>query len=194
MIRPDRFERRHLLPTTGLDINTARREGTAGGQSGKIGRIPGNGRQAFGTHLIQPRHRVQQALGVGVTVMGKQVFHPGLFHRPPTIEHHHAVGDLGNDSQVVGHEYDRRAEAIAKFVQQRQNLRLHGYIEVGGRLIGDKHLGIGQQGHGDHHPLAHAPGEFMRIHAQALFRTGNMHCLESFDGPPLGFTPLDFPV
>src|SRR3546814_17068634 len=52
----------------------------------------------------------------------------------------------------------------------RQHLRLNGDIERGGRLVRQQQLRPAGQRHGDHHPLAHAAGELVRVVVQALAR------------------------
>ena len=47
--------------------------------------------------------------------------------------------------------------------QQFQDLRLDGDVERGGRLVGDQQLRVVRQRRGDHHPLALAAGELVRI-------------------------------
>ena len=54
---------------------------------------------------------------------------------------------------------------------------LHGDVERGGRLVGDQEVGLGDQHHGDHHPLAHAAGELVRIGAKT--RSGSRICTAS---------------
>ena len=46
---------------------------------------------------------------------------------------------------------------------QRQDRRMHGDIERGGRLVGDDQARIGGKRQGDQHALAHAAGQLMRI-------------------------------
>src|SRR3546814_8399043 len=44
------------------------------------------------------------------------------------------------------------------------------HVECGGRLVGDDQLRLGGQRERDHHTLAHAAGELVRIMVDALFR------------------------
>ena len=44
-----------------------------------------------------------------------------------------------------------------------EDLRLHGDVERGGRLVGDQQVGLVGERHRDHHALALAAGELMRI-------------------------------
>ena len=52
--------------------------------------------------------------------------------------------------------------------QQLEHLALHGHVERGRRLVGDQHVGLEGQRHGDHDALAHAAGKLVR----KLFRAG----------------------
>ncbi len=53
--------------------------------------------------------------------------------------------------------------ALLQLVQQRQHLRLDRDVERGGRLVGEQHVGAAGERHRDHHALAHAAGELVRI-------------------------------
>ena len=52
---------------------------------------------------------------------------------------------------------------LLELQHQVEDLRLDGDVERGGRLVGDQHLRIAGQRHGDHHALAHAARELVRI-------------------------------
>ena len=44
-----------------------------------------------------------------------------------------------------------------------EDLGLHGDVECRGRLVGDQHIGVVGDRHGDHHALAHATRELVRV-------------------------------
>ena len=50
-----------------------------------------------------------------------------------------------------------------RLAMQLEDLRLDGDVERGGRLVGDQQVGIVGERHGDHHALALAAGQFVRI-------------------------------
>ena len=75
------------------------------------------------------------------------------------------------------------AEPRADFREQRQDLRLHGDVERRGRLIGDQQIGLVGERHRDHHPLALAAGQLMRIARKPRFRFGNADLREQFQRP-----------
>ena len=59
---------------------------------------------------------------------------------------------------------------LLQLAHQIEDLRLDGDVERGGRLVGDQELGIAGERHRDHHALAHAAGELVRIVVEALLR------------------------
>ena len=61
----------------------------------------------------------------------------------------------------------RDAELARQVLHQLQDLRLDGDVERGGRLVGDDQLGIAREPDRDHHPLAHAARELVRILVEA---------------------------
>ena len=50
-----------------------------------------------------------------------------------------------------------------QLVEDAQHLRLHRHVERRGRLVGDQQLRLGDQHHRDHHALAHAARDLVRI-------------------------------
>ena len=69
------------------------------------------------------------------------------------------VGDLGDDAHVVGDEHHRHAVADLQALDQVEDLGLGGDVERGRRLVGDQHLRVAGERHGDHRALPHAAGE-----------------------------------
>ena len=65
-----------------------------------------------------------------------------------------------------------------QLLQQVEDLRLHGDVERGGRLVGDDQPRLAGQRHRDHRALAHAAGVLVRIGVQAARRVGDVHALE----------------
>ena len=64
-------------------------------------------------------------------------------------------------------------EPLLQLLQQRKDLRLHGDVERGGRLVGDEQIGLVGERHGDHHALALAAGELVRIAREPRRRIGD---------------------
>ena len=86
-----------------------------------------------------------------------------LLDDPPGIHDQHPVGDLTHHGEVVGDQEHRHAEAGLQAEEQIEDLRLDGDVERGRRLVRHEQVGIAADRHGDHHPLAHAARELVRI-------------------------------
>src|SRR6516162_5907620 len=78
---------------------------------------------------------------------------------------HHAdpLGELAHDAEVVGDEQHGHAETGLQVLQELKDLRLHGDVERGSRLVGDQEIGLVGKRHGDHDALALAAGELVRV-------------------------------
>ena len=112
---------------------------------------------------VEVRDRAQQALGVGMAGIVEQLGGVRLLDLAAGIHHHDAVGVLGDHAHVVGDQHDGRAVGLLQLAHQVEDLRLDGDVERRGRLVGDQHLGIARQRHGDHDALAHAARHLVRI-------------------------------
>ena len=97
-----------------------------------------------------------------------------VFVSTHAAEPHHrdAVADLLDDGEVVGDQEHRHVVGALQLADQLQDLGLHGDVERGGRLVGDQQLGIVGDRDGDHHALALAAGELVRILLEPRLRLG----------------------
>jgi hypothetical protein len=68
----------------------------------------------------------------------------------------------------VTDQQQRHAQALLQGFEQQQDLALHGHVQRRGGLVGDQQFRLAGQGHGDHHPLALAAGQLMRIGLEAF--------------------------
>ena len=59
-------------------------------------------------------------------------------------------------------------QPLPQAVDQVEDLGLDRDVQRGGRLVGDQQLRLAGQRHGDHHPLAHAAGELVRVVVEPL--------------------------
>ena len=69
--------------------------------------------------------------------------------------------------EVVRDQDHRQAELAAQLLEQLEDLRLHHHVERRGGLVADDQLGLAGQRERDHHALAHAAGELVRVLAGA---------------------------
>ena len=94
------------------------------------------------------------------------------------IHHQHAVGGLGHHAHVVGDDDDRHAELVAQVHHQVEDLRLDGDVERGGGFVGDQQARAAGERDRQHHALALAAGELVRIVAHAARGRGDADLLQ----------------
>ena len=66
-------------------------------------------------------------------------------------------------------------------LQELEDLRLHGDVERGGRLVGDQEVGLVGERHGDHDALALSARELMRIAREPAGGIGNADLAQQLD-------------
>ena len=86
---------------------------------------------------IGHRHGVEQRPGVGVAGCGEQLVGGGGLDDPAEVHHRHAVGDVLDDPEVVGHDEVGEVELVLQPLEQVDDLRLDGHVECGHRLVAD---------------------------------------------------------
>ena len=117
-------------------------------------------------------------LGVGVARVGEQRLGGVVLLHLAVLHDIDIVRELPDDGQVVGDQDHRHAVLGLEVLDQVEDLRLHGDVERGRRLVGDQHVRTVGERHGDHHALALAARQLVRILAQARRRLGNLHFFE----------------
>ena len=104
-----------------------------------------------------------------------------LLDHPPGIHHDHAIGDVGHDAEVVGDEDHAGSGLVSQLAQLVEDLRLDRDVERGRRLVGDQQLGRARERHRDHHALAHAARELVRVGPQPVGRARDADPLHHLD-------------
>ena len=128
----------------------------------------------------------QQALGVGVLRRGEHRLGRARLDDLALVHDADPVGHLADDAEIVGDQQQRHAEAALQALQQLQDLGLDGDVERRGRLVGDQEVGLVGQRHGDHHPLALAAGQLVRIGVQPLLRVRQADQAQQLQHPGAG--------
>ena len=103
------------------------------------------------------------------------------------------VAELGDEAEMVRDEDDRAGEAAAQVLQQRHDLRFDRRVERRRGLVGEQQIGLDQERHGDHHALAHAARELVRIGGEPQRRIGDADARERRDRAPLARRPAAIP-
>ncbi|MDT4844099.1 hypothetical protein FQZ97_780420 [compost metagenome] len=128
---------------------------------------PGGERLAQPLHHHQRRRRRGLVLALGLVRDGRDqlarigmlravqdVVRRARLHHLALAHHHDAVGDVGHHAEIVRDENDADAHALLYILDQAQDLRLRRNVQRGRGLVGDQHVRLQRQRHGDHHPLA----------------------------------------
>ena len=135
-----------------------------------VGRHDGVARRGSAGGGVALRLGGEQRLGVGMLRRGEDSRDRAGLDDAAVLHHGDVVGDLAHDAEIVGDEQHRHAVAACRIFEQIEDLRLHGDVERRRRLVGDEQVGPVGERHGDHHALALAAGELVRIGAEPLAR------------------------
>ena len=71
--------------------------------------------------------------------------------------------------------------SLLQRAQQVEDLRLHGDVERGRGLVGDEQARVADERHRDHHALAHAARELVRVLAEPALGVGDADEVEQLD-------------
>ncbi len=102
------------------------------------------------------------------------------------VHHQDVVGEVGDHAQVVRDQDDRGAGLLLEVLEQVEDLRLHGHVERGGRLVRDQQLRVADQRHRDHRALPHTAGELVRVVVHPGLRLRDADPAEHLDRPLAG--------
>lgn len=108
--------------------------------------------------------------------------HGPLLHHSAVAHHRHAVGQSAHHRQVVA-DHDEAGATALHFRKQVEDLRLHGDIQRGGRLVGDEQRWIQRDRRRDQRTLALAAGELVRQLPGTQLWVGHPHGSEQLDHP-----------
>jgi len=92
-----------------------------------------------------------------------------------------SIRHLPNDAKVVGDEQHGHVEFLLQLFEQLQDLGLDGHVEGRCRLVGNQKVGFVGEGHGDHHALALAARELVRIGGEALLGIADADFVQQVD-------------
>ena len=159
-----------------------RRERAALGHVDQVHRGARNRHQAAVAFAVGTRHGTQQAHGVRHGRAVEDGVDVRLLDRAAGVHDDDVVGHAGDHAQIVGDEDDGRAGFTLGLAQHFEHLGLDRHVQCGGRFVGDDHVRVVGNGHGDHHALAHAAGELVREGLQAALRVRDADQVHELDG------------
>ena len=151
------------------------------------GGTPGIAVSRCGSRPVEARDRAEQPPGVRVLRRREERRASCPARRPgPRTSRttRSATSATTPMSCVIMH--DRRAELVLELADQLEDLRLDRHVERRRRLVGDQEVGVARERHRDHHALAHAARELVRIVVDAHARVGDADRLEQLDRARVG--------
>ena len=107
------------------------------------------------------------------------------------IHHSNIVGDCGQQLEIVRNEQHRHVTLLLNSPQQSDDLGLDRHIKGCGGFVGNDHVGLTGESHGDDDPLLHAAAELMGIGVVALLRRRYAHLAQQLDRPLPSNSPVE---
>ena len=167
------------------------REAAARSKPASLGRLEQVRRRAFdglephGTATIEARHGAEKSARVWVSRIAEDILGCPAFDDPRGVHDVHAIRVARHDAEIVGDDHDRDAEPPREILHELEDLGLDRHVERCRRLVGDQQLGIAGEADRDHHALAHAARELMRILLQPALGIGDADQRQQLDGARL---------
>ena len=96
----------------------------------------------------------------------------------PLGHHADAVRDLPHDAEIVRDEQNGHSELGLQVFEELQDLRLHRDVERGRGLVGDEKVRFVRERHCNHHALALAARELVRIGVEPFFCIADADLIE----------------
>ena len=112
---------------------------------------------------VDGRRGGEQRAGIGVRRVFKDVLLGPLLDRAAEVHHHHFIGNMAHDAEVVGNEEIGEIELLLQVHQQVQDLRLDRDVQGRYRLVRHQDSGPQHQGAGNRDSLALPAREHVRI-------------------------------
>ena len=183
LVRRRLLGQRRPLRADRLGERAARREGTARARLRKVRRRPGDRRQCVGARAVETGDAIQQVRGVGVARVGEQSLAGRQLDEVAGIHDGHPVGQAGHHAEIVGDHHQRGPVPGDDRSQQLEDLRLDADVQRCRRLVGEYELRLARERHRNHHALAHAAAELVRIDVEVTAGVGDADLAEKLRGP-----------
>ena len=117
----------------------------------------------------------KQPTRIGVTVGPEQGLGIGCLDDKPLLHHRDPAAEFGQHCQIMRDQHQRHVTFLDQPAHQIENACLRRHIQRRRRLVGDQQCRLQRDGLRDHHPLALAAGQFMRIAVQPVTRGRKPH-------------------
>ncbi len=158
----------------------------------RAGDIPRQNNLLAHVGRVGNRHGGQKRLGVWVQRVVVKLTGLGRLDDFAEIHHRHAVGDVLDDTQVVGDKKVGQFEPSLEILEQVDDLCLDRHVQGRDRLVAHDELGLERQRPRDTDALALPAGELVRV-ARGV-KGLHSHGLEQVGHPLLELLALGNPV
>ena len=175
-------------------VRAARRERAAGRQREQRRRQAGDRRQPVRPRAVEARDRAEQAPGVRVLRVREELVlraRPRRSCRRTSRTTRSATSATTPMSCVISMTAEPKSRRSV--ADQLEDLRLDRHVERRRRLVGDQEVGVARERHRDHHALAHAARELVRVVVDAHARLGDADRVEQLDRAPRAPPPSTSP-
>ena len=137
------------------------------------------------------RHGIEQFARVGMAGQTENCGDGADLDQPPGKHDADLVGHGANDAEVVRNEQVAESELRLLGAEQLEHLSLHRYVERADRLVADDQARLERQCARDHHALALAAGQLMRIGVGMARQEADAReeCPTADRRPPSGLIP-----
>ena len=123
----------------------------------------------------EARHRRKQIASVLHGWCSQDAVKRSGLDQPPMTHHRDAIGNLRDNTHVMGNKQHGGAAILLQVPDQAENLLLGGDVERGGRLVRDQQFRFQHQRHRDHDALSLAARQPMRVGRKNTFDLGQPH-------------------
>ena len=117
-------------------------------------------------------------LRIGVLRIGEHLLRPIVLLHLAVFHYIDVLREGTHDREVVGDHDHRHAVAGLEILDELQDLGLNRHVQRRRRFVGDEQIGAVGKRHGDHHALALAAGQLVRIGPEPRLRFGDLHLLQ----------------
>ena len=139
------------------------------------------------------RDRPQQPAGVRVSRRREQPRDRRVLHHLPGVHDDHPPAQGGDDPQIVRDHDHREVQALHQLRDEVEDLGLDGHVERRRRLVRDQQPRVAGERLRDEHPLAHSPGELVRVGVHLAFRVRQAHPPQQLDAARPRLPPAEPP-
>ena len=156
VVSAHRGKRRHGMQADILDAGTAGIKAAARTRVYRFTKLTGCIDMCLGPFnpWVGNRHGIHQLHCIGMHGMGVHFLHDPDLHKAAQVHDGHPIRYIADDGQVMSYKQIGQAQLRAQVDKHIDNLRLHGNIQCGNRLVANNKIRFERQRTRDTYALA----------------------------------------